>query len=246
MGCNCQNADCLPDTTTEPTPPHVCKCGDIQLKDGRFENATVVVEAGCIRSIERGLPQLYTPNVCCAGAGSSSGGGGAIGQQGPQGEPGENATISIGVVNTVAPGTQASVENVGTATNAILNFNIPAGMPGASGETSNGITSDKGGLQIQNGSIIGLPASWPPVMYMITDSKTTGVELTVTDPDPNTGLVTIAIDLSKYEERVKEDYEYQLNEAKTSLQEQLTAQNTAIAALQTAVDALQKSMGNKQ
>ena len=52
--------------------------------------------------------------------------------QGPQGEAGQ---IEIGTVETGAPGTAASVTNVGTAENAILNFVIPQGYTGATGST---------------------------------------------------------------------------------------------------------------
>ena len=58
---------------------------------------------------------------------------------GPQGNPGingtngtngQNATISIGSVVTGSP---VAVTNTGTPTQAILNFTIPAGQPGAPG-----------------------------------------------------------------------------------------------------------------
>ena len=52
--------------------------------------------------------------------------------QGPQGEAGQ---IEIGTVETGAPGTAASVTNVGTAESAILNFVIPQGYTGATGST---------------------------------------------------------------------------------------------------------------
>ena len=52
--------------------------------------------------------------------------------QGPQGEAGQ---IEIGTVETGAPGTAASVTNVGTAESAILNFVIPQGYTGAAGST---------------------------------------------------------------------------------------------------------------
>lgn len=49
----------------------------------------------------------------------------------PPGPPGAAATITIGTVTTGAPGTPAQVTNSGTAQNAILNFTIPQGLPGA-------------------------------------------------------------------------------------------------------------------
>ena len=50
-----------------------------------------------------------------------------IGPTGPQGPTGP-ATITVGQTTTGNPGTNASVTNVGTNENAILNFTIPAGM----------------------------------------------------------------------------------------------------------------------
>lgn len=78
---------------------------------------------------------------------------GATGERGPQGlqgpkgdkgdtgatgAPGAAATIRIGNVYTGAPGTNVSVSNSGTSTNAVLNFTIPRGNPGADG----GVTVD--------------------------------------------------------------------------------------------------------
>ena len=54
---------------------------------------------------------------------------GPTGPTGPQGP----ATITIGTTTTGDPGTNASVTNVGTNENAILNFTIPAGATGAQG-----------------------------------------------------------------------------------------------------------------
>lgn len=48
----------------------------------------------------------------------------------PEGVAGKAATITVGTTTTGAPGTQASVTNVGTPQNAILNFVIPQGAPG--------------------------------------------------------------------------------------------------------------------
>lgn len=65
---------------------------------------------------------------------------GPQGEQGVQGEPGEdgedgaNATITIGTVTSLNYDDAPTVTNVGTATNAILNWGIPAGEPGEQGE----------------------------------------------------------------------------------------------------------------
>lgn len=60
---------------------------------------------------------------------------GATGPQGEQGEQGVAGTVAVGTTTTGDAGTDASVENVGTAENAILNFTIPRGEQGIQGET---------------------------------------------------------------------------------------------------------------
>lgn len=55
---------------------------------------------------------------------------GATGPTGPTGPAGPT-TIAIGRTTTGQPGSQATVINEGTNTNAILDFTIPAGATGA-------------------------------------------------------------------------------------------------------------------
>ncbi len=63
-----------------------------------------------------------------------------IGPQGIQGLPGKDgadgaaATLTIGTVNTLAPTEAATVENIGTETDAVLAIGIPQGMRGPQGE----------------------------------------------------------------------------------------------------------------
>jgi len=56
--------------------------------------------------------------------------------KGEQGIPGVTGTINIGTVTTLMPGSNATVTNSGTPTNAILNFGIPRGADGSSGSSS--------------------------------------------------------------------------------------------------------------
>lgn len=58
----------------------------------------------------------------------------ALGGSGPQGPAGSAATVAVGTTTTGAAGTDAEVTNAGTASAAILNFNIPAGEQGAKGD----------------------------------------------------------------------------------------------------------------
>jgi hypothetical protein len=68
--------------------------------------------------------KIRTTELTVAGfPGTSSGGGGG----------GTAGTITIGTVTTGAPGSSATITNVGTAENAILNFVIPRGDVGATG-----------------------------------------------------------------------------------------------------------------
>ena len=63
--------------------------------------------------------------------------------KGAKGDTGTAATITIGSVTTGEPGTNVVVSNSGTSTNAILNFTIPRGNPGADGgvEVDTGLSS---------------------------------------------------------------------------------------------------------
>ena len=69
-------------------------------------------------------------------AGQIQGVKGEQGPQGPAGTPGTNgtngtaATVSIGSVTTLQPNASATVTNVGTPNNAVLNFGIPKGVDG--------------------------------------------------------------------------------------------------------------------
>ena len=60
---------------------------------------------------------------------------GATGANGANGADGTAATVQVGTTTTGAPGTNASVTNTGTESNAVLNFVIPAGATGANGAT---------------------------------------------------------------------------------------------------------------
>lgn len=67
---------------------------------------------------------------------------GDTGATGPQGAQGEAATINVGTVSTTAYGNAAQVTNVGTESDAVLNFVIPQGKPGDKTTTMGGLTLD--------------------------------------------------------------------------------------------------------
>lgn len=67
---------------------------------------------------------------------------GPVGPQGPTGPQGPGATIQVNSTVTGAPGTNASVTNVGSLQTAMFNFVIPRGDVGATGAT--GATGPQG------------------------------------------------------------------------------------------------------
>lgn len=74
---------------------------------------------------------------------------GETGAAGTNGINGENATITIGTTTTGEPGSTASITNSGTATNAILNFTIPAGAQGEVGPAgTNGTNGENATITI--------------------------------------------------------------------------------------------------
>jgi hypothetical protein len=58
-----------------------------------------------------------------------------------QGEAGDAATVAIGTVTTGVAGSSASVTNVGTANDAVLNITIPRGDTGAAGAGSGNVNT---------------------------------------------------------------------------------------------------------
>jgi hypothetical protein len=60
------------------------------------------------------------------------------------GPPGDNATIAVGTVTTGAPGSDVSVTNVGTPTDAVLDFEIPRGNTGDEGKSAYEVAVEDG------------------------------------------------------------------------------------------------------
>jgi hypothetical protein len=76
---------------------------------------------------------------------------GPVGPQGPTGPTGPGATIQVNSTTTGAPGTNASVTNVGSLQTAMFNFVIPRGDVGATGAT--GATGPQGPGVAPGGSV---------------------------------------------------------------------------------------------
>ena len=95
-----------------------------------------------------------------------------VGPTGPTGPAG--ASISVGATTTTEAGADASVVNVGTPSNVILNFSIPTGATGPQGEKGeNGDAGPEGP---------GFPASVEEMFYTsFVDTKAEGL-LTISSP----------------------------------------------------------------
>lgn len=65
---------------------------------------------------------------------------GPQGDPGPQGVPGTAATVNVGTTQTGEAGTEATVQNGGTTSAAVLNFVIPRGEKGDTGATGPGVS----------------------------------------------------------------------------------------------------------
>jgi hypothetical protein len=121
-------------------------------------------------------PGLVAGPAGPSGPPGAQGPAGADGTPGPKGDPGTPATIAIGAITTQDSGIPANVLNVGTPTNAKLNFFLPKGERGPIGAPG---PIGPIGLQGIPGPVSPLPriAAGPNVQVVT---------------DPVTGLVTIS------------------------------------------------------
>ena len=66
------------------------------------------------------------------------------GPQGPKGDKGDAATVTVGTTQTGEAGSEASVQNGGTTSAAVLNFTIPRGEKGDTGAAGPGVSVGSG------------------------------------------------------------------------------------------------------
>lgn len=240
MACNCPDPlDCC-QPCPEPPAPVLPRC-DIALADGVFTNTTVIVEDGCITSVATGRAPQYSPAVCCddtCGPGNG-GGSGTPGTPGRDGADGENATIDIGQVTTLPPGEAAYIENVGSDTNAVLNFYLPAGEPGPPGDNIHGISDSSAGIVFEDGVLRQLPGAWPPALAFVANGDPNGVELSFSQPDQYTGVVTVNLDISTYKTDERDWVNDRLEDELEPILARLTAAEAAIQTLKSKVATLE-------
>ncbi|MGM9879434.1 MAG: hypothetical protein ACI31R_05385 [Bacilli bacterium] len=98
---------------------------------------------------------------------------GPTGPSGQNGTDGQSATITIGTVTTLDAGSNATVENVGTSTDAIFNFGIPKGADGTSGTGGTGNVSSTTINSIE--VVDSLPETEVEgVLYLVKESGSSG------------------------------------------------------------------------
>lgn len=98
---------------------------------------------------------------------------------GKDGEDGEAATVRIGTVTTLEPGSMATVTNAGTATDAVLNFGIPRGADGKDGEDGSGTNAPAGITQHASGAMVHVKDSAEsPAVEVVTEFATTAEGVT--------------------------------------------------------------------
>lgn len=199
--------DCGPGGPCPPVPPRAPRCDNV-LPDGVFPFATVYVSNGCITSVSAGQAPQYTPEPCCGGGGG--GGEGEEGPPGPPGPPGAGATVSVGNVTTLSPGAPATVVNVGTSTNAVLDFGIPAGQSGSGGSGSSGLTIDDAGIEFEDGLLKSV-VNWPPVLGFQVISSPVDVVFSVGNPNQTTGISTVSLDLTTFRQNILDEVQLALD-----------------------------------
>jgi hypothetical protein len=89
------------------------------VKRSDCSDYTGSLQSGCTNSL--GILCIYNGSICVSQA------------TGSQGEQGDAATISVGTVSTLPPGSSPTITNSGTSSEAVFDFGIPQGSTGATG-----------------------------------------------------------------------------------------------------------------
>lgn len=93
--------------------------------------------------------------------------------RGRKGDPGGSSTVSVGAVSTGAPGSSATVVNVGTPSAATLNFSIPRGNPGTNGSNGTNGTNGSSATIAVGSTTTGAPGSTASVTNVGTPNAAT-------------------------------------------------------------------------
>ena len=187
---------------SQPAPLLVGEQQPVIVQENFVGGANSTIHVGLVETLPAGS-QAYVQNVgtetdAVFNFGIPEGEQGIAGEDGSDGQNGEAATITIGSVTTGAAGSNVIVENVGTDTDAILNFTIPRGEQGLRGETGatgqDGVTPIAYVTQTSTGATIHIEDAQTVTDATVTNG-TDGTDgfspiATVTQ---NTGSATISI-----------------------------------------------------
>lgn len=109
---------------------------------------------------------------------------GKDGADGQDGTDGISPTVTVGETETLPAGSFATVENVGTETDVVLNFGIPKGDKGDSGEAIGGLpTGGVTGQILKKSSAVDYDAEWDDAESGLPQGGTTGQVLTKSTDD---------------------------------------------------------------
>ena len=138
--------------------------------------------------LDFGIPQGPRGPQGAKGEKGDTGAQGETGPRGPQGERGTNATVSIGTTYTLNPGSQATVYNSGSDSNAVLNFGIPRGDVGpmptiaqTTGQAIDQVMSQKATTDALNTKQATITNSNKLSADLVTDTTTTNKFVTAED-----------------------------------------------------------------
>jgi hypothetical protein len=111
--------------------------------------------------------------------------------QGPQGIA---ATIAVGAVSTLAPGSPVSVVNSGTPEEAVFDIGIPRGNTGAAGaQGPTGLNGSDLGVRYQfNSAVVGDPTAGHFLFNNATFASATSISISETDADGNSLAALLA------------------------------------------------------
>ena len=138
--------------------------------------------------LDFGIPQGPQGPQGAKGDKGDTGAQGETGPRGPQGERGTNATVSIGTTYTLNPGSQATVYNSGSDSNAVLNFGIPRGDVGPQPELVQTTGTSTTKAMSQNATTVALAAKQNTIdsshklsADLVDDTSTTNKFVTAED-----------------------------------------------------------------
>ena len=156
-------------------------------QDATVENVGSIYNA----VLNFGIPQGPQGPQGAKGDKGDTGAQGETGPRGPQGEKGTNATVYIGTTSTLNPGSQATVYNSGTDSNAVLNFGIPKGEKGdtgpmptiaqTTGQAIDQVMSQKATTDALNTKQATISSSNKLSADLVTDTSTTNKFVTAED-----------------------------------------------------------------